>query len=366
MMSDCQNVGSTNADIAGLGIVTAFAFQAGVSLILSIWSLLLWKSAMASFFASSRISMIPSSPFFNANDARIRRALSEIHRRHGFHWAIQKRIIDAILLTISDTQTMNGLGLVIAGLIQHKTLTLYHLHILYDTVNFTAISICASLVNIYGQDHGKKRWTRFSLLAIFIGTYLSFSILFGNRLQDWNDTLPGRCYNTRLIAVATNSHPYVDTIYLGITCLYCLILLLACIIYHWLLPRLETSDGSQPFLVTTFHKWLELQSTFLNTVLPFPWNIGLPQNIEEIAPAIVIIAMIQYPLHLYMVVGLRAANEARLSGDSENAWGFGQIVALITAFSTVLECLRGISDYYREVAKLQAEPSPIAMVEHGE
>jgi hypothetical protein len=34
----CVEVGSTNADIAGLGIILAFAIQGFISLILSVWS----------------------------------------------------------------------------------------------------------------------------------------------------------------------------------------------------------------------------------------------------------------------------------------------------------------------------------------
>lgn len=61
--------------------------------------------------------------------------------------------IDSILLFASDTQTLNGtrvgmqenltliplagIALLISGLSQVKGLDFYHLHILYDTVNFT-------------------------------------------------------------------------------------------------------------------------------------------------------------------------------------------------------------------------------------
>lgn len=61
-------------------------------------------------------------------------------------------IIDGILLSANDTQTLNGMSLnvqcihklsivgialLISGLSQIKILDLYHLHILYDTVSFT-------------------------------------------------------------------------------------------------------------------------------------------------------------------------------------------------------------------------------------
>lgn len=57
---------------------------------------------------------------------------------------------------------------------------------------------------------------------------------------------------------------------------------------------------------------------------------------------IILIAMSQYPMRLYMVNDLRTANESLLSGDSENAWGFGQIVTVILCIATLQECVRGI------------------------
>jgi len=57
---------------------------------------------------------------------------------------------------------------------------------------------------------------------------------------------------------------------------------------------------------------------------------------------VTIVAMVQYPVHLYSMIALRTSNAPLLKGDSENAWGFGQIVAVVTMFATLLECVRGI------------------------
>lgn len=54
------------------------------------------------------------------------------------------------------------------------------------------------------------------------------------------------------------------------------------------------------------------------------------------------LAMIQYPVHIYAVFTLRWANEDLLKGDSENYWGFGQVVALVLLASSVLEGSRAI------------------------
>ncbi|KAK5993896.1 hypothetical protein PT974_07334 [Cladobotryum mycophilum] len=59
-----------------------------------------------------------------------------------------------------------------------------------------------------------------------------------------------------------------------------------------------------------------------------------------------VIAMLQYPLHLYILITLRASNSNLLSGDSENTWGFGQIVTLVSLGSTIMDCFRGMIKYH--------------------
>lgn len=60
----------------------------------------------------------------------------------------------------------------------------------------------------------------------------------------------------------------------------------------------------------------------------------------EKAPFIASIALLQYPLHLTMAIIVRKRNERLLEGDSENQWGFGQIVALLLCAGTLVECFR--------------------------
>lgn len=52
------------------------------------------------------------------------------------------------------------------------------------------------------------------------------------------------------------------------------------------------------------------------------------------------VALLQCPLHGYILFALRASNEDYLSGESENVWGFGQIVALVLLTSVAVECIR--------------------------
>ena len=64
------------------------------------------------------------------------------------------------------------------------------------------------------------------------------------------------------------------------------------------------------------------------------------------------LALLQYPLHLYSVFALRVSNEHLLSGQSENAWGFGQIVALIMLAQTFIQCFRGVKGTLRKTPEV--------------
>ncbi|KAK7993421.1 hypothetical protein PG989_006802 [Apiospora arundinis] len=56
-------------------------------------------------------------------------------------------------------------------------------------------------------------------------------------------------------------------------------------------------------------------------------------------------AMVQYPVHCYMVWALRASNEPFLSGSSENEWGFGQIVALALVVPMLLQWMKAVAEH---------------------
>ncbi|KAM0355156.1 hypothetical protein ACHAPU_001019 [Fusarium lateritium] len=70
--------------------------------------------------------------------------------------------------------------------------------------------------------------------------------------------------------------------------------------------------------------------------------LNLYEKPETFVWVVVPMAMAQYPLHLCMVIAIRVGNESLLNGDSENTWGFGQIVSLILCAAALLECVKGI------------------------
>jgi hypothetical protein len=73
---------------------------------------------------------------------------------------------------------------------------------------------------------------------------------------------------------------------------------------------------------------------------PDPADPGHPSGSLKFQTLVTVFALLQYPLHLYSVIALRASNQSLLSGESENEWGFGQIVAVFLVVAILLECGR--------------------------
>lgn len=69
-------------------------------------------------------------------------------------------------------------------------------------------------------------------------------------------------------------------------------------------------------------------------------GVSGPPNLKS---AVLGVSVLQFPLHTYMIFSLRNSNEHRLLGDSENTWGFGQIVALVLLGSTLVQSMGTIT-----------------------
>ncbi|KAI0904481.1 hypothetical protein F4823DRAFT_205789 [Ustulina deusta] len=112
----CNDVGSTNPDIAGLGVLLNPAN------------------------ANNPVTLLP---------ALISSRSSKLQPDQARHLRLTSDLIDRVLKTISDIQTLNGISLLIGAIAQHRTLSLYHYHIVYNTVNFTGVSMAAALVIVF-------------------------------------------------------------------------------------------------------------------------------------------------------------------------------------------------------------------------
>ena len=154
---------------------------------------------------------------------------------------------------------------------------------------------------------------RYWAVTIFTIIYLIVSIFYGVRLRGWSDNIPGHCYEADRIALPNASHPYVDNIYLGITCTYFLA-------FWYLVVATMPADDIAPDGDNKAH---ENEYYML-------W-----------------IAMLQLPLHMYSAFALRASNQHLMTDQSETEWGFGQTVAMIMVGGTVVECLKGFKSSYK-------------------
>lgn len=169
-------------------------------------------------------------------------------------------------------------------------------------------------------------------IGVFSALYLAFTITFGITLNKWDSNVTGSCYITRGISAPTAEHPYVDKVYLIVTSIFVFF-----VIYVALSPLLDMKFA---------HSYLsESPSTALILgPLRIFWDDTywdeLNQSKQE--AAIMLPLLFQYPLHLYFIITLRRWNADLLVGDSEDTWGFGQIVALVLLAPTILECGKAI------------------------
>ena len=139
---------------------------------------------------------------------------------------------------------------------------------------------------------------RYCSIAIFLLLYLAFVIIFGIRLNNWDDATPGQCYSTSRIAIPDGLHPVGDQIYLGITSLYCFLLLMIAAVQSRMLGERD-----------------EAQKT------------------------VTIMGSLQFVLHVYTAIALRISNQSLLDNPSlEEQWGFGQILAVVMLGATVVQC----------------------------
>jgi hypothetical protein len=242
---------------------------------------------------------------------------------------------------------------------------------------FSSISVCAALINVIGNKNAHNS-DRYVLVALFLCLYLAFVIMFGIKLQTWDDEIPGQCYYANGISMPNSLHPLGDQLYLAVTCLYFFASMAACGIvalnsilqlHHFPVSEyvIPILSAMSIFQGTASPSIFDLVSGAISDVFNSShaeelslkeWLASIVQRLRDsgkpllalafstgsdrLKLAVLTLAMLQYPLHIYMIFALRAGNEHLLNGDSENYWGFGQIVALVLLASSVLQGFRAI------------------------
>lgn len=157
---------------------------------------------------------------------------------------------------------------------------------------------------------------RYRAVYIFVALYLALTILLGIRLNEWApDQEPGRCYYSTLITDPSDSHPAADKYYVGFTSVWLIIVVLASVFAG--VKRRRT---------------------------------------------ILVLSSLHFPLHLYMTIALRQANQGKFEGETsrENEWDFGQTTAVMLLVIALVELLQKGKEYYdfeSHVAKHGVPPS---------
>ncbi|CAK7217696.1 hypothetical protein SBRCBS47491_003258 [Sporothrix bragantina] len=311
----CQFVGEPMPDIAGIGILIGFSGQAFLSLCLALWV------------------------FFFSRHGR----LDMLHEDGSDEHEIETKrleMVQDILMIGNDIQMMTGVALMVSVFTSYKKMDIYHFHLIYDIVCFVGVSVAAAFVCFtfivarresyrvrrhrratgladYDVDQdgnpvkakrrslflspidtlrswGASIWKTLPLLIrldrtnpvigkfaqsrryratyVFAAFFLALTIGLNAKLGQWNLEEPGRCYNTAYTSVPTASHPQADRVYVWVT-------------FGWLMSVLIFSvyDGAG-------HRRY-----------------------------ILIAGLLQFPVHFYMMIALRTANQGLLGITAEEA-----------------------------------------------
>jgi hypothetical protein len=144
---------------------------------------------------------------------------------------------------------------------------------------------------------------RYRTTYLFGLLFLALTILLCIRLDEWApDHRPGRCYDARFIVHSSAAHPVADKVYVAITAAWLLIVMALAIFLGARRRRL-----------------------------------------------VLLLSFLQFPVHLYMALALRTANQGRLEGEdgNENRWDFGQTTAVLLLSIAVSELISKAREYVK-------------------
>jgi hypothetical protein len=202
-------------------------------------------------------------------------------------------------------------------------------------------------------------------MMIWAVLFLVYIIIFGIRLQKWDYDIPAHCYRTTYTALPKASHPYVDHIYISVTCLFIAISFTYAISLSFgpqaqmlqklwsdqIILKLQLITGSvrnRPQLSSTIN-------ALANAPLP-EIMAALGFQATDLQSFLLQIAMLQCPLHIYSIFALRASNEGYLeNGSLEKEWGFGQTAAVISLGGNILQFVDGIAGMIPRKSVLKAK-----------
>lgn len=220
---------------------------------------------------------------------------------------------------------------------------------------------------------------RYLLTGAFCCLYLAYITIFGIRLHSWDDD-SGVCYRTNF--KTTSNHPLDDEVYLGVTTSFFLLgmicscrapsdnlvrrmdqhipnskhkdlminvismILTGTFPKSWLCQQLRSQHVSAGPSLEAGRKHDPTDSSWTKSWIAWSWKrLSDPgsRDIQDWAsnnPLFVLfLTLYPCPVHGYFVFAIRSSNQSYLTGESEDQWGFGQIVPLVLLMSVISDCL---------------------------
>lgn len=158
----------------------------------------------------------------------------------------------------------------------------------------------------------------------------------------WDNQTPGHCYHAERISTPTSDHPTVDLIYISIISLYLVYTVIHSLFFCDYSVTNET-DEMWKQIFKSIRPNLRRNSMSIESARRADYGERIKQSFDRVPRThftmLLLFSMAQYPIHVYILYALRASNQRYITGDSENRWTFGQIIAVVLLASTVIECI---------------------------
>ncbi|KAL8730013.1 MAG: hypothetical protein Q9166_004337 [cf. Caloplaca sp. 2 TL-2023] len=337
-------------DIAGIGVIFAFAGNSFVTITIAIAGLFfeIIRGLQDNTIDKWVLCQVQKIPLLRANKARTK------------FW---QPIMESLILALSDQQLLTGISVLITGFSKHCSISVYHFAIISDLAWFSSNTNLTALqvLQIYlVQRPPQRNWRVCLMLVIFVGLLLA-TIIEGHRFwfESWNS--PARCLLDDLsgnIGGEPAKWMAAQTVMLIFNYSVSIIQLFDSEMidyYFWELP-IRTTERATTFLQqreTALVSSGKSNAYFTSFALVAARVLLSAANrtfisVGSLTSSVAItlcLDIVWFALGIQGIIGDRDIPASQVEGN-ENAWGFGQIVQVLLLTSAVLT----FKDVYTEQA----------------
>jgi hypothetical protein len=351
--SQCPETIRSDSDIAGIGVKIPFSTKPKPekthfnTIYIHLYMADVWVQVIISFGLSGFLTTaaaLTASVLYNDISIRLNsnnslrpftsHITTTVPQKHLF-WL---RVLDRVVLSLSDQQLVTGFSILVIGCIKLRSdITIYHFACITNLAMFSCSAHLASVISLrrYFQDHPEVAWVRLGFMSTF-ALLLAVSLsIFGVWISTAQSAGRMGCPATCLLPGNGIGHfhwvGWALTVYL-VVCYWAA--------YSYVFPNAEIF-----FTKWLFTKPLEFVEKFF----------GIHQFHERfmhrrpVFPSLLVAHLLQFAWWLISLIssliirmwGNRHAST--FEGGSETSWGFGQLLAI---FLIVLPFLNGVEIYF--------------------